>query len=1322
MRSVSLLAFLFLLVGFPAHGVDELWAPARTVKLDITPAPPGRLPWVVFDERWGLPQHTIVDLIADQKGFVWAATQDGAARYDGRTWETVPLPRQMGSNYPRVMRVAKDGGIWMGSFDGGLAHLRDDQWTITDKSSGLPSNRIRGLLETTDARGATVLWIATDRGVARIQNGRITSFGESSGLPSLDTEALCETTEANGKRILLVGTANGLARFDGDHFIPMPVPKQILGNRIGDVVESAGLDGGRALWITSYGAGLGVFENGAWTILDTASGLPSNVEVLTKSTAADGSPALWIGTEGGLLRFEHGQFTLYDERCGLPIRIIWKVLETTAPGGLKTIWLGTWGGGIVRLSPNTWRAFDSTNGIPAGSVTSVLLTNDDNGAEMIWAGTSDGELALSESGRFRPVALPEVLRHTIIFSLLETKDDEGGRSLWVGSFGGGLGRLKDGHWTVYGAGQLPNLRVYTIFKTTAEDGSTVLWIGTEGGLGRLERGKWTNFRKGVELPSEIVTQVVETAHADGTRTLWVATSNGIAHFESGRWSVIGKKEGLPAENVASLEVITDADGRRWIWAGTFSGGASRLALDDAWRQWETFNTRTTPALPGDTVMGIAQDHQHRIYLSTTRGVARLTRRAPTPGDPSRFSAELFTTDDGLPSSDCQQGARLVDGKGRVWVGTARGLAMFDPGLEIPDHASKPLVIKTAHLSNGKRTLRDRESLSYAERNLTFEFALLAYSGESRIRYRYQLVGFDSKPSEWTATGAKEYTNLAAGAYTFQVWGHDARGNVSGPASIAFQIRSAPWLTPWAFGVYALLALGAFYGGMQWRVRVLSRRTKLLEAAVAERTTALRETNEKLLEAQKKIDRLAESSPQAIDNLPAWIKHATKDIAQALNVDEVSVWKVEGEVLTPLVEGSLPQPSLAEIKQVSSNILVKGTQIQIPVRGRSGEMYGVVLISGGVLPQDEIATRLMTGFAHQLGGTLEMLEVRRKLARAEERRVAARQEMIERGISTVQVCDVCKSCYDDSAVCCEEDGKKLEKSYLLPFKIDDRYRLVRLLGEGGMGCVFLAQDEKLKRFVSVKIIQADKMGDPLTKIRLKREADVIARIQHPGVVSIYDFGVLLDGSCYILMEFLKGMDLEKVLQRQGPAAPAQVAAVLLQVADALKTTHAQGIVHRDLKPANLFLTPSTSGFQIKVLDFGLAKSVTDDVSLTISGTVVGTPAYMSPEQIRGELVDEQSDLFSLAAVAFELLTGKRAFEAENFADVFAKILTEEPPVLSEALPDAGSELDRMFHEALARDPDSRPRSFSQWAQQTADLLSGISPSGSGWNLDKIFKKE
>jgi diguanylate cyclase (GGDEF)-like protein len=834
------------------HG---LWEPAQLGKLEITPATFGRLPWVVFDERSGLPQHTIVDLQTDQRGFVWAATQDGPARYNGHAWETVPLPKQMGSNYARVMRPSHRGGMWIGSFDGGLAHLQDGKWQIYSLREGLPSSRVRGLLETEEGK---TLWIATDKGVARLRDGRIRAYGMADGLPSLDTEALCEAVGGDGVRSLHVGTSNGMARLVGDRFEPVAVPQALLGHRIDDMVESPGLKGNRGLWIASYGAGMAVREDGRWTLLDTSSGLPSNVEVFTKARADDGSEALWVGTEGGLLRFEHGRWTLYDERSGMPIRIVWKVLETVAPGGLKTLWLGTWGGGVLRLSPNAWRSFDASSGMPPGAVTSMLLGRDEQGREVVWAGTADGGLARTTGGRFETVPMPESMQHTIVFSLAQTQAADGSPILWVASFGGGIGRYEHGRWTVMDAKALPNQRVYQMAWThDPADGSEVMWVATDNGIGRLQHGKWTYYRAAEGLPSEVVTQIVEIADDDGTRRMWAGTSRGIARLDGKRWVPVTDSANVAGNNILSLQLTRDPDGSRWLWAGTISRGASRVRLDGS-GSWETFSSRTSPALPSDTVLSVAEDHQGRVYLCTTRGVVRLTPRKPSQGDRAHFRSELFAIDDGLPSSDCQQAARLVDEHGRIWMGTARGLAMYDPREERRDDKPKPLLIDRAELSDGSLQLHGGESLSWQQRNLQFAGALLAYGGESRIRYRYQLKGFDPAPSEWSTASSKEYTNLGAGKYTFLLWGRDPRGNVSGPVALDFRVRPAPWLTVWAFIGYALLLVLAGYGALQWRVRALAARTRELESVVAVRTRDL-------VSAKDQLQRLA--TEDALTGIP-----------------------------------------------------------------------------------------------------------------------------------------------------------------------------------------------------------------------------------------------------------------------------------------------------------------------------------------------------------------------------------------------------------------------------------------------------------------------
>jgi ligand-binding sensor domain-containing protein len=325
-----------------------------------------------------------------------------------------------------------------------------------------------------------------------------------------------------------------MARLKGERFETVPVPQALLGHRIDDMVVSPGLKGKNALWIASYGAGMALRESGTWTLLDTSSGLPSNVEVFTASQADDGSPALWVGTEGGLLRFEKGKWTLYDERSGLPIRIIWKVLETTSPGGLRTLWLGTWGGGIVRLAPNSWRSFDASSGMPTGAVTSMLQSRDEQGREVLWAGTSNGELARTKGDRFEPVPLPASLQHAILFSLLQTKADDGSPVLWVGSFGGGIGKLEHGQWSVIGPDQLPNQRVYQLMR--AHDGA--MWVTTDAGVGRLETGRWTFYDESDGMPSAVVTQVIEIPDSEGRQVIWIGTSRGVARFDGLRFQPI----------------------------------------------------------------------------------------------------------------------------------------------------------------------------------------------------------------------------------------------------------------------------------------------------------------------------------------------------------------------------------------------------------------------------------------------------------------------------------------------------------------------------------------------------------------------------------------------------------------------------------------------------------------------------------------------------------------------------------------------------------------------------------------------------------------
>lgn len=480
---------------------------------------------------------------------------------------------------------------------------------------------------------------------------------------------------------------------------------------------------------------------------------------------------------------------------------------------------------------------------------------------------------------------------------------------------------------------------------------------------------------------------------------------------------------------------------------------------------------------------------------------------------------------------------------------------------------------------------------------------------------------------------------------------------------------------------------------------------------------LQRKRKKSMEAHRLIERLRHSTPDALENVAEWSSQAAGDVRRVLGAREISIWQVENETLSPLAGQSGATPSLAQMVANSTNIVVKNDEIRALAKGVTGEVNGVIVVAGVPNPGNEASHRLLSALADQLGRTLEVLAMRKRVAAAEAKRDAAKQEMADRGIAAAQICPLCQNCYDDSTSRCAADGMKLEKKFVLPFRIADRYRLLRLLGHGGMGAVFLGKDEKLNRMISIKVILAELMANNVAKQRMHREAQLIAQLQHPGIVAIHDFGELPDGSTFLLMEFLNGIDLARLMTLQGSGTPEQVATVLLQTSDALSAAHSIGVIHRDIKPGNLFVVPGAGDFQTKILDFGLAKSILEDVSLTATGVIVGTPGYMSPEQIGGGTLTERSDLFSLAAVIFELLTGRAAFPGDNIPSIYTSILEGQLPSLIGPLPGASPELNRLFLQALELNQDNRPQ-LSLWARSLADMLKKISPSVQGWNLDEV----
>jgi serine/threonine-protein kinase len=322
---------------------------------------------------------------------------------------------------------------------------------------------------------------------------------------------------------------------------------------------------------------------------------------------------------------------------------------------------------------------------------------------------------------------------------------------------------------------------------------------------------------------------------------------------------------------------------------------------------------------------------------------------------------------------------------------------------------------------------------------------------------------------------------------------------------------------------------------------------------------------------------------------------------------------------------------------------------------------------------------------------------------------------------VKICPVCATEYRDDVRFCPNDGQTLRSSGptqdLVGQVLADRYHIVKKLGEGGMGQVYLAEHVKMGRRSAIKVMNPSMVHDPEAVARFNREAANASRISDSHVCAIYDFGETPDGLIYLAMEFIEGEPLTELIRQEGALPVARAADIAIQVAAALQAAHDLGIVHRDLKPDNIMLTRSRDGADaVKVVDFGLAKAVGGEgggQKVTRTGLVVGTPEFMSPEQLSGDKLDGRSDVYSLGLVLFNMLTGTLPFPADSVQEAMIKRLTDEPAELIEVRPDLHFPpgLQQTIDTALARTPVDRYQSAAKLAHDLASVT-GLARADAG----------
>jgi serine/threonine protein kinase len=396
----------------------------------------------------------------------------------------------------------------------------------------------------------------------------------------------------------------------------------------------------------------------------------------------------------------------------------------------------------------------------------------------------------------------------------------------------------------------------------------------------------------------------------------------------------------------------------------------------------------------------------------------------------------------------------------------------------------------------------------------------------------------------------------------------------------------------------------------------------------------------------------------------------------------------------------------------------GASLIVPMRGTDDRLAGLLALGPkkSETPYSGSDRQLLETLADQIALVYENARLKERAAkdRRIQHEVLARVE--ERQINLLKECPQCGACYNSAARVCAKDQTELELTLPVERTLEEKYRLEQLLGKGGMGAVYAATDLRLRRRVAVKVMTGSLFGDQAALRRFEREARASARLNHPNIIAVHDYGRAGAEGAYLVMELVAGVTLRDELKSAGRLASAAAAEWFAQILIGIQAAHEAGVIHRDLKPENILLTGQVGGRrEIKILDFGLAKlrrlNVNDSESaagqgdLTTPGTVMGTFGYMSPEQLLGEEADERSDIFALGVMVVEALTGRRPFEGRTHAELLTAILQKPFHLPGETPP--LQRLGAALQKCLAKDRQYRYASVAKMRDELIPAINACS---------------
>ena len=890
-------------------------------------------------ESWsvdeGLPQSAIQGMAQTVDGYLWFATHEGAARFDGHRFSIfneANTPALFGSGIG-ALAAMRDGSLYLGLRDGGLVRYKQGIFSTVTPDGGLPKGTITVLVE----EGEGVLWIGSaGGGLARLVGNKATLFTTANGLP----HNLVNTIRPTQSGEVWVGTAGGLAMLLGSD-----IQRRLLDSKLASAYVSSIIEDRRGrMWVATYGDGLFMREN-----IQQAPGSGSQLRRFTQRDGLasdtlqrvyeDRSGSIWVGTFEGLQRLRGNSFETFSSAQGLSNNYVRDLLEDVE----GNFWVGT-DRGIDRFRDGPIISWGALRGIDEEFTRAVL----EDRAGRIWVGTGAGLYRL-DGNAVRHFTRSDGLLNNAILSLAESRDG----SLWIGTNGAGPHRLRGNRIErIGGKFGLGVASVRAIVEM--RDGS--VWFGTSTGL--FQRQQNGAFKR-VSVADGLLGDQVTSLHEDRGGTLWVGTRDGVALLAPGdelrRHPQLGAAPRI-------LSIGENAEGDILVSMG--SGFAIVVA-------GKTFMFQAVHGVPGRAYFTAVDDEQGHLWLCSNQGLVRLGKAElndVAAGRRKTVEPKLYGRSDGMATAQCNGGSEPAGWRtrdGRLLFATARGVAVVQavkdrqPNmLPLPVHITGVVVDSENHpFANGVEMAPGRHRIEIA-------YVGLNYADPDKVRYRYRLHGFDQR---WVDAGHERravYTNLQPGSYRFEVTAANSDGgwNEQG-ASLAVAYRPHFWQQPW-FQVFSallilILALSAYVG----RMRQLNRQAISLRRQVDERTLDLEREKQKLvasnLEKEQLLVQVNEQSEQyktlsKLDSLTGLANRRELDRFLALEFERA--WRNNRPLCVVLgdldsfkaVNDSTSHAIGDDVLRIVSRILVDGCRTIDVVARYGGEEFAIVL------PETDIA--------------------------------------------------------------------------------------------------------------------------------------------------------------------------------------------------------------------------------------------------------------------------------------------------------------------------------------------------------------------------------